>query len=377
MAALIGLAFLLGLLALVMFPSTTISVVARTHTVQFDTSTQFVAYPQGATTTNTLVYTVTNESFEESTVVPAGGVQRVEEKAMGTVTVYNSYSDNPVKLIKNTRFQTPEGLIFRIPQSVEVPGKKGSQPGSIEVTLFADQSGEQYNVGPIEKLTVPGLKSTPDMYEGVYAKAPKAFSGGFVGDRPAVAPSTLEAARAELRNRLTEKARSLTKTVPEDALAFPGLYHIAFETLPPTNETGGGVRIGEKATVYIPLFAKTQFAQGIGQSVSADAEGQDLSITFAPETAAEPVQPLSQADLGSQPIQFTLSGRGRVEWVLNADELKKALVGRSRDEAAFKTVIAGFPAIETAEARLTPFWRTTFPSDPASIDVEITEIPAL
>lgn len=370
-AIIIGLVLLAGLGALVLFPSTTVTATARTHTVQFDSTTQFSATPAGAATSSSITYTVVSEVFEDSTVVAASGIQRAEEKAMGTVTVYNSYSDAPVKLIKNTRFQSPDGLIFRIPQSIEVPGRRGTTPGSIEVTLFADQSGEQYNIGPVDKLTIPGLKSTPDMFAGVYAKAPTAFTGGFVGDRPAVAPSTLDAARAEMRGRLTERAQGLSQTVPAESIAFSGLMHVVFETLPPATEGGGGVRIKEKATVYMPVFSREQLAQTIGQSISASAEGQKLAIRFSPDTTGQSSEPINQADLGTLPLNFTLTGRGQLQWVIDSAELQNTLAGR--DQGAFTTIIEGYPAIDTAEARLTPFWRTTFPADPSKITVTIQE----
>ena len=93
-------------------------------------------------------------------------------KASGSITVYNNYSTASVKLIKNTRFQTPAGLIFRVPADVVIPGKQGSTPGQVTVTVFADQVGQQYNIGPTPRLTVPGLQSNAAMYAQIYANRP-------------------------------------------------------------------------------------------------------------------------------------------------------------------------------------------------------------
>lgn len=372
-AALAALIVVGGAGALMLFPSTTIDVTPHTQTVPFDPTTQFTAVPENGTVPGSITYAVTTQSFDDSAVVAANGVEHVDEKATGVITVYNSYSASPVRLIKNTRFETPDGLVFRIPASVDVPGKKGTTPGSIDVTVFADQTGVAYNVGPITRLTLPGLKSTPDMYAGVYAKSDAAFTGGFSGDRPAVAQATLDAAVSEVRSRLNEKAMQLAQSVPEGSIAFPGLISISYESLAPTTESDGSVRIHEKATVMMPVFPEGAFSQSIAQAVSANAEGQSISLRFADGVAASTSSALSPSDLGQKPLVFSLSGTGQLVWNVDADALKEALAGR--EEAAFQTIVQGFPAVEEAKARITPFWKHTFPTDPAGIAITVEAPP--
>jgi hypothetical protein len=357
----------------VVLPSTNVTVIPRAHVMPFDTSMPFTAYPAESAAPGTIPYTVATQVFEESAVVQASGTEHAEEKATGSVTVYNEHSDQPVRLIKNTRFQAPNGQIFRIPVSVDVPGKKGATPGSIAVTVFADQTGPDYNIGPIDRFTLPGLKSSPDMYEKVYAKSTAAFTGGFSGERPAVSASVLESSRAELRNRLTEKAMALPSTAPSEVVAFPGLLAVSFETLPPTTESGGGVRIHERATVTMPVFPAAQFASSIAQAVSADATG-NIGIKFSADTTGAPVGTIEVADLGKQPLTFTLNGRGQLIWNVDSVALAGALAGR--EEAAFETIVDGFPEIEEARARLTPFWANSFPGDAEKISVSVENPPA-
>lgn len=370
-AAVVACIVLIGAGVLVFFPSTTISVSPHTQVVPFDAATSFIAYPAASAAAGTISYTVVSQSYDDSAVVSASGVERAEEKATGTITVYNEYSDAPVRLIKNTRFQSPNGLVFRIPASVDVPGRKGGTPGTMQVTVFADQTGESYNIAPVDRFTLPGLKSTPDMYEKVYAKSTAAFTGGFSGDRPAVPPATLEAARSEMRGRLNEKAKELARTVPEGSLAFPGLANLTFETLPPTSESGGGVRIHERATITLPIFAEAAFAQVIAQAVSASAEGQSISLHFADTISAQATTTLAQQEMGEKPLHFSLSGSGQLVWNVDAGALAEALAGR--EESAFETIIQGFPAVEEARARITPFWKHAFPSDPSKITVAVEE----
>jgi hypothetical protein len=145
----------------------------------------------------------------------------------------------------------------------------------------------------------------------------------------------------------------------------------SFETLPPTEEGRGTVRISERVTVSIPVFPTEQLAGIIAQTVSADAEGQSVGITFT-DVRGAPATTLNAADLGQQPFTFTLGGRGVLVWNVDVLALAQALAGR--DEAAFETVIASFPAIEEARARLMPLWRTSFP-EAGGIRITVEEPP--
>ena len=370
-AALIVLVVLSAAGAFILFPSTTITIVPRTHVMPFDSSNAFTAYPAMGAATGTITFTVTTEIFEDSALVQANGLEKAEEKASGNITVYNE-TNRVLRLIKNTRFQSPDGLLFRIPASVDVAAMKGTTPGSATVTVFADQTGPSYNLAPVDKFTLPGLKGSQD-YAKVYAKSAAAFTGGFSGERPAVSSAILEASKAEIRNRLNEKAQELSRTVPDGSLAFPGLVALSFETLPPANEAGGGVRIRERVTVTMPVFPADLFARAVAQAVSADAEGQSVSIRFAADISAAPVGELGAADIGQKSITFTLMGRGEIIW--HVDEAAVAEVLAGREEAAFETIIAGFPAIEEARARITPFWQHAVPKDAGDIKVTVESPP--
>ncbi len=344
----VALAFIFG-------GKTTITVTPRVHQVTFDASTQFTAYPAGDSTASGIVYTTQNFDLEESKTVPANGVEKAEDRASGTITVFNAYSDKPTRLIKNTRFESPTGLVFRIPASIEVPGKSGSTPGQITVTVFADQAGAQYNIGPADKFTVPGLKSTADMYNGVYARSSAAFTGGYVGEKPAVLPAALESARAELRSMLQSKVQESISGV--QGFAFAALAKIEYESAPTIADPAGGAKITEKARVTLPVFPSDQFAQAIAQAVSADAV--DSKVTLRPQGQLTAQVSGTLAEIGTAPIVFGLTGSALVVWDVDMDAVKMSLAGK--EQSAFKPIIANFLGIKDAQAR-PPFWTSTFPS---------------
>jgi ATP-dependent exoDNAse (exonuclease V) alpha subunit len=243
----------------------------------------------------------------------------------------------------------------------------GTTPGHVTVTVFADQSGESYNVGPVSRFTIPGLKSSPAMYSNVYAQSSSAMTGGFSGTRPAAAAGAIAAAQTQVRAQLQQQAEALAQPTASTSI-LSGLMTIVYQDLPETTEAGGGVRIHEQAHVEIPQLDAETFAQAVAQGVNANAEG--ASINFVPSTGLTVSEVnATSTTLGTDPIEFTLSGTAQLVWNVDAQALASALAGR--DQGAFDTIANGFPGVQEAHARIEPFWKSSFPSNPADIVVNV------
>ncbi len=355
-------------LLLIALRGTSVTVVPRSHTVVFDETSRFTAYPQTSATEGTLPYTTQTVELEDSEPVESSGTVHAEEKASGTITVFNDFQTTPVKLVKNTRFEAPGGLIFRAPADIVVPGKKDTTPGQITVTVIADQAGEQYNIAPA-RLNVPGLKGSAE-YAKVYGQAAVAFTGGFNGERPGISESALAGARTAVRGRLEKKIRESISALATDAtVTFPELAAISYTNLPTTSETAGGARIHEKATAVVPLLPAPQFAEAIARTVSAEADNAHIRLVGIKDFGGLLISASSTP--GTDPIQFQLTGQAILIWEVKAEELAQALAGR--DQSAFQTIVTGFPGIQSATARIEPFWSTSFPGDGTRIRINIED----
>lgn len=358
----------LALFAILALRPTTVTIVPRSHAIVFDKSAEFVAYPASIAASGTLPYTVQTIDLDDSEVIASqGGTAHVETKASGTITVYNAYSTQPVRLVATTRFETPDRLIFRTPNDIVIPGKKGSVPGKVDVTVIADLAGEQYNIPAATRLSLPGLRSNAAMYKGVYADSAGKMTGGFTGDKAATDPGARATAIANIRTRLLEAALKKAREDDGAAVVLPGLMQTTYQDLPDTTETAG-IGIHERVHVLMPVFPGDIFAQIVGSSVTADAENTSLRLEPGLGYAALPLDTASST-LGTLPLHFALAGNATLVWNVDTQTLASALVGR--DQAAFKGIIANFPGIETARARIEPFWKKTFPKDPKDIKIEI------
>ncbi len=308
-----------------------------------------------------LHYELLSITKADETLIPADTTKRVDEKASGIIVVYNAFSSLPQRLIKNTRFESPEGRIYRIRESITVPGEKSvngkTTPGSMEVEVFADATGEAYNLA-LTDFTIPGFKSDPKRYAGFYARSKTALSGGFSGTVKTASAAALASARETLAKKLEETVRAETKTkVPPGFVLFPAALVVVRDEKPPV-EKGGSVAVRETLAGSAYLFKRTELAAAIArEKQGSDFPAEIPELNSLQFRWSEP----PTASLGkTAPVRFALSGGARLVFLYDADKLRAALLGREKSEIA--TILAQFPTIEKIDVVLRPFWSSAFPT---------------
>lgn len=311
-------------------------------------------------------------SVEEtaSKTVPATGSEEVEERASGTIVVYNAYSTGPQRLITNTRFESPSGLIYKVHNPITVPGyttKAGVKvPGSLEVTVYADEPGDSYNVGLVD-FTIPGLTKYPDQFKLIYARSKTAMSGGFVGRRAVVDPSVKADAVEELEAELTRSLRSrIADAVPEGSLIFEDTVSISF-TNAPDEIDGGNAVVSVSGTAVAPAFNEAALAQEFGRAANVGYDG-DLTINN-PNDLATLIDPASAPTTGD-PLSLSVSGTAELVAAFDLARLVESLAGIQETEIS--AIRAQYPAFESMNVKVYPFWRRgALPANPDKINVEI------
>ena len=108
----------------------------------------------------TPVESMTFIPISESATLVATGQERISEKATGQVVIYNNYSTVSQKLIATTRLESKAGKIYRLVETITVPGQKTVAgkvtPGAVETKIIADVAGGGYN-NPLTDFTLPGF----------------------------------------------------------------------------------------------------------------------------------------------------------------------------------------------------------------------------
>jgi hypothetical protein len=303
-----------------------------------------------------------------SEAVKASGEETVNKKATGVVVIYNNYSSASQRLIKNTRFETPEGLIYRITDSVTVPGKTGTTPGQVEAVITADETGDKYNAG-LKDFTIPGFKGDP-RYSAFYARSKTALAGGFSGVRKVVAESDRKAAEEKIRSKLrTELLTIIKKQVTEDKLFFDKGYSIDFVSLPEEAMSNSEVLVKVEGSLSAAVFNKKAFSS-YAASKAIKGYQNDAVIIKDPESIF--FTPKSDFRPATNPaVSFTLSGTPSFEWIYDESVLKDALKGADRDEVV--GILQKFPMIEKADISIRPFWRGSFPDSVSRINIKKAE----
>jgi len=304
-----------------------------------------------------------------SVEVESEGTETVNQSAQGTITIENK-QDVPQQLIKNTRFETPDGLIFRIRDSVTIPATKNGTAGTLVTTVYADATGESYNVGPTT-FTLPGLKGGAT-FTLVTARSAEAMKGGFAGPRPSVRQATREAKGQELRTKLSsEIEEAITDAIPEGYILVPGGSRVSYEPQPDQAAAGNSVQLSEKAIANIVIFPKEALARAIAYQVVGSYNGQPITVEDASGLTLTPVGDLPVP--GTEEFAFSLAGNTKVLWQVDPSKIASAVAGKTSESA--ETVLAGYPEVERAALVLRPFWNRSFPADPAKIEVEVENAP--
>jgi hypothetical protein len=312
-----------------------------------------------------LSYQVVAISGQGGEAVKATGERQVERRATGTIVIYNNYSATPQRLIKNTRFATPEGLIFRISDSVTVPGKKGTTPGSVEAIVTADEPGDKYNVG-LKDFTIPGFKGDP-RYSAFYARSKTPLQGGYSGVEKIVADGDRERAKTNIRKKLeAELISQIDAQIPPDRVGFEKAWKIEYKTLPEQTVSESEVKIQEEGTLTLALFDKLQLSSVIADAKVADYKGEPILITNFDDITFTPRDPFNPA--GANSILFRLEGDADFEWVYDEAALKEALAGQSR--SAIPSILQRFPMVQKADISLRPLWARKFPSSTEKIEIQ-------
>jgi len=338
---------------------------------------EFTAYPDRRE--GSLSYEVITIEETAEVQVSASGQEEVESQAKGFIEIVKT-TPGTERLIKNTRFRAPDGQVFRIQESVVVPGSlKDSSganvPGTIRAEVFADAIGQEYNLPANTRFDVPGFKESnlDDLYSAIYAVNKDPMAGGFKGPKFLINDDELSTAKQQLQQDLRGKLLERIETEkPAGFTTFPGSAALSFESLPTVSYGDNLVTIREQAVLQLPLFKQDAFASYLAKQTVATYSREEVRIvdssalTFKYTDSS--VSSSNIANLTS--LVFTLTGKPLIVSEFKAVQLQTDLAGKPK--TAITTVLTGHPGIKSAKVSSKPFWKTAFPEDPT--DIIIVEV---
>ena len=194
------------------------------------------------------------------------------------------------------------------------------------------------------------------------------MTGGAKGPVPVVDPAVGRAAVASLESALENDLQAaLSAQVPTGYILIPGAATTTYRELTAVpSQAAGKADIQVEGTITAVLFPSVALAGAIASSSTEGAHvtlGQDTSLTLTPTSSF----PGSNAESFS----FSLSGTAALISVVDPGTIATAVAGKSRSEA--QIALTNYPEVKRAVLVLRPFWRQSFPADPAAITVTMVE----
>lgn len=297
---------------------------------------------------------------------PASGRERVSQKAEGTITIYNAYSSQPQSLVATTRFVTPDGKIFRLDKGVTVPGAKINEgkiiPSSIEAAVTSDKAGEEYNVGPVARLSVPGFEGSPK-YEGFYGELKEAAKGGFIGERAVPTDEDIRAGRAEVEKLLRSALQvNVLNRFPEDFTILDDASEIEITELTANRKTddGGNFAIFGKGALRALGFREkdlTELFLSSGEEMYADQTFRELNIDY--DTVA--------ADFKKGEVAFAVSAQGMLAAAFDEERFREEILGKKIND--IRSLTASLRGLEDAQISFWPFWLKEVPRNAEKVEI--------
>ncbi len=294
---------------------------------------------------------------------PTSGKKTAEGEAGGTVTIFNNYNKNQ-PLVATTRLLSPEGLLFRLKNRVDVPA--GGKVPNVEV--YADPpSDAAAKLGPT-KFIIPGLWA--GLQDKIYAQSFSSMHGG-TGEVQFVTQTDLDNAYNDLTEELSGQVmENLKKEMPS---AGEILGKVVIKEISEKRSTLKAGATGDKFTVNLKMkvvgvvFYRRDIEKlahdQLNIKVPTDKELVNVNyndLTFLVEKY--------DIKSGEANIMVHLAG----EMALKADSQifdKDKFIGFSKEKII--QYLSIYPEIERITIKFSPFWVKKVPQMKSNIKIII------
>lgn len=299
--------------------------------------------------------------------------QPVRSAASGRIKIVNNFGTDSQTLAASTRFASPAGKIYRIREAVTVPAatKEGGKivPKSIEVTIYADQPGTEYNLKDPTKFTIPGFQGSPK-YQGFYGESVGVIDGGFIGESGVVTAEDVNAASGELNKQLMDALTAELKSSAAEGftlITFGSPAIGAAEANPMVGKPAESFEIHMSGTLTGVLVRTDDLNKKLEEILFENFPSDKNSLRTL---SFEGFSVLNFSDAKQASIQ--LANSIRIAVLPDTEQLIRDV--QNAKVSTIKDVFSGYSAIESADVRFTPSWWRRIPSRASNIHIEVLEL---
>lgn len=304
----------------------------------------------------TLNFQTSQLEKEDIITSSATGVAVGGQKASGQIVIYNTYSSKSQKLLIDTRLSTKDGKIYKTSKAVVVPGN-----GSIEVAVYADKTGPEYNIG-LSDFTIVGFKGTAK-YAKIYGRSKTEIKGGTKENAVIISEKDIASAKNNLKQKIETYLRDyLNQQKPADYILYKNAVNIEWSDDPANPKAGDitnsfNLREKGKATGY--LLKKDDLSKAL------TPDKNNVSVINLDELNFN----LLSQNAGASQITFSIKGKARLVSNIDMDSLTASLLDIK--DKNYKAVFEKYPEIERVEIIFSPSWWPWLPSSKSRIHFEM------
>ncbi len=332
---------------------------------------------QSSQSSDAVTYTIKNLSESQSVIVASTEGPYSETKSTGKVVLYNNYSATAQRLIAGTRLaQANNGLVYKLSNSVTVPGKTSKGPGQVTVSIIADKAGDQYNIKKSSDITLRllGFLGSPK-YDGFYAKMSTDIAGGFAGKKKNISASdmstSIKTLGEQLKATLTMKAKDVINN--EEILFDEGiLFSTSSVVVSENNSTSS--KISMTGDVNLIVFNKKNlFSKIAGEEIIKKFGQYDFYVKGLDDMKVSFTNLKDFSVSKKNTLMTNFKGDIVIVAQIPIDEIKKKLIGLPLSKTY--EVIRSYPDIidTTSKGEVFPPW-SKVPSSEDNIRITVENI---
>jgi len=303
-------------------------------------------------------------------VFPATGSASNDDKATGTITVFNKIDPSmPFALKTGTHFLSDSGKYFVTLGKVTVPAVKNGKPGSVAVQVQAEETGPDYNIGA-SKFSIPKLNGT-SYYYSVYGESTAPMQGGQTGKVKKVTSDDIQTAQDTLSKSILSNAKDALKSklgsgdVLLDGAITSSVVNANADAKPDaTADTfNESVTVKVSALVFKKQDMETLITNDIASQLQNDTTTieKSLQINYTPEPN----------DASSGKLTLDTSSSINTYANINTDDLINVIGMKSADQIK-QTIDQMYQGkITELKVNFWPFWVSKAPSDKNRIKINL------
>jgi hypothetical protein len=310
----------------------------------------------------------------------------------GTLTVSNT-TNSPWPLVAKTRFQTDDGIVFRIEKAITVPAAKDGKPGTLNTEVVADPLdayqkviGDRGNIKP-SKMFLPGLSS--DNQSKIYAENKADFTGGKTDVTKLISKEDLEAARKKMVDDLKASAQPELQTMVKERnesqktnlvlLTGTDAIQVSDPVVTiPSNLEGQKLESFEVKGQVVATgtaYSKDELLEILKTELKLK-KNPEKRLTYIDEDSF--TYRIMENDKAGKKIKITSTIKGIEEYEISPEKengerlirkIKEHIVSKKIDEA--EGYIQNLPEIDKVHIESWPAWAPTLPGLPDNIKVEV------